>query len=219
VLLGEDLIRMPERSDFDLVGIDQVAAGYLLADHLLKLGCKRLAFITHPKAAPSAAARIAGAIGALLQQHFEIDRRSLQIGDTTDLKFVRSLITGTDCDGLFCATEESARPLIQSLEATGIRVPQKIRVVGFDNVNHATSDHMRITCIQKPLREIAGIAFRAMMERIGEPTQPARHFTLSPRLIIGESCGAYPPRPTSRSGIKLPSISSVNSSLLPGAKF
>jgi LacI family transcriptional regulator len=38
------------------------------------------------------------------------------------------------------------------------------------------------------------IAFRAMLERIAEPTIPARNLSVTPRLVVRESCGAYLPR-------------------------
>lgn len=61
VLLDRDLGPFPKRSDFDLVGLDNMAAGYLLAEHFLRLGCRRLAFVARPHSASTVDARIAGA--------------------------------------------------------------------------------------------------------------------------------------------------------------
>src|SRR5262249_55821200 len=61
VLLDRDVVTFPSRSEFDLVGVDNFAGGYLLADHLLKLGCRSLAFVARPLSAPTVRARIAGA--------------------------------------------------------------------------------------------------------------------------------------------------------------
>src|SRR5437588_81579 len=66
VLLDRDLGTFPARSEFDLVGVDNFAGGYLLAEHLLKLGCRRLAFVARPLSAPTVNLRIAGARAALL---------------------------------------------------------------------------------------------------------------------------------------------------------
>ncbi len=50
----------PYRSQFDLVGIDNRAAGYMITEHLLKLGCKRPVFISRERSASTVQGRIAG---------------------------------------------------------------------------------------------------------------------------------------------------------------
>ena len=60
VLIDRDLMGFPDRSDFDLVGLDNVTAGYMVAKHLIKLGCTRLFFVARPLSAATVDARIAG---------------------------------------------------------------------------------------------------------------------------------------------------------------
>jgi hypothetical protein len=81
------------------------------------------------------------------------------------------------------------------MEAQGVRAPRDIRVVGFDDVKYATLFSVPLTTIHQPCRDIAVIAFRTMLERVAEPTLPARSIALTPRLVVRESCGAYLPRP------------------------
>ena len=66
VLLDRDLGAFPSRSDLDLVGVDNFAGGYRLADHLLKLGCRNPIFAMRPRSASTVNARIAGAREAIL---------------------------------------------------------------------------------------------------------------------------------------------------------
>jgi len=68
-------------------------------------------------------------------------------------------------------------------------------VAGFDDVKYATLVSVPLTTIHQPCRDIAVMAFRTMMERLAEPTLPARSISLTPRLVVRESCGAYLPRP------------------------
>jgi DNA-binding LacI/PurR family transcriptional regulator len=77
-------------------------------------------------------------------------------------------------------------------------VPQDIRVVGFDDVKHASLVTPALTTIHQPCRDIAVIAFRCMMERIVDPTLPRRNLSLTPRLVVRESCGAYLGRSSAR---------------------
>ena len=191
VLLDRDLMPFPNRSDFDLVGLDNMAGGYLLAEHLLKLGCRRLRFVARPRSAPTVDARIAGVREALVRHQLEMEPGWLQTGDPTDAKFVRKLIAGKQADAFICANDDTAARLLRSLEANGVKVPRDVRVVGFDDAKYATLVSPPLTTIHQPCRDIAVIAFRAMLERIAEPTLPARSFALTPRLVVRESCGAY----------------------------
>jgi DNA-binding LacI/PurR family transcriptional regulator len=99
-------------------------------------------------------------------------------------------------DAVICANDHVAALLLRSLEKANVRVPRDVRVVGFDDVKYATLLSVPLTTIHQPCREIAVAAFRAMLERMADPTLPPRGITLSPRLVVRESCGAYLPRVT-----------------------
>ena len=103
VLLDRDLTPFPARSDFDLVGIDNFAGGYMLAEHLLKLGCTRIHFVARPMSAPTVDARIAGVREALGRRGIEPERGWLHIGDLDDKKFVRALTGPLRPDAYICA--------------------------------------------------------------------------------------------------------------------
>lgn len=194
VLLDRDVLSFPGRSDFDLVGIDNVAGGFLLADHLLKLGCNRLFFVARPFSAPTVEARIAGVREALVRRKVEPPPDWVRLGDPADLKFVRSLTAGHQADAFICANDHTAAVLMRSLESAGVRVPREVRVVGFDDAKYATLLSVPLTTIHQPCRDIASVAFSAMLQRIAEPATPPRAFALTPRLVVRESCGAYLPR-------------------------
>jgi LacI family transcriptional regulator len=194
VLLDRDFTPFPQRSDFDLVGLDNFAGGYLLAEHLLKLGCRRLAFVARPLSAATVDTRIAGVREAMARRGREPRGEWVQRGDPADQKFARHLVAKSRPDAIICANDNTAAVLMQSLERAGQRVPRDLRVVGFDDVKYATLLSVPLTTIHQPCRDIGALAFRAMMERIKEPTMPARTLLLSPRLVVRESCGAYLPR-------------------------
>ena len=117
------------------------------------------------------------------------------MGDPADLKFVRLLVAGRQADGFICANDYTAAVLLRSLQSLGVRAPQDFRVVGFDDVKYATLVSPPLTTIHQPCRDLAIIAFRTMIERLAEPSLPARSIHLTPQLVVRESCGAYLPRP------------------------
>ena len=196
VLLDRDIVPFPQRTNLDLVAIDNIAAGCLLADHLFKLGCRRIAFLTWANAAPTVDARITGVRDTLLRHDVELARDWIQIGDAEDPKFVRSLVAGRRWDAVICANDLTAAQLMRTLEKNDVRVPHEVRVAGFDDVKYATLLSVPLTTIHQPSRDIAVTACRAMLDRLADPALPARSILLPPRLVVRESCGAYLPRNT-----------------------
>jgi len=194
VLLDRDVVPFPHRTNFDLVSIDNIAGGCLVSEHLVKLGCRRVAFVRRPHSPPTVDARIAGVRDALERHQLELPRDWVHVGDPEDLKFVRSLTAGRRWDGVVCANDLIAAQLMRTLEKHRIRVPRDLRVVGFDDVKYATLLSVPLTTVHQPCRDIAITAYRAMLDRIAEPTLPARSLLLTPRLVVRESCGAYLPR-------------------------
>jgi DNA-binding LacI/PurR family transcriptional regulator len=191
VLLDRDVVPFYERSTFDLVGVDNFTGGYLLAQHLHRLGARRIAFVARRYYSPSVALRFAGAQVAMLEHRLQVPSDCVKVGEPDDLKFVRSVTARRRVDSIVCANDQVAAVLIRSLDTCGIRVPHDLRVVGFDDVRYATLVAVPLTTIHQPLRELGVIAFRTMLDRIADPTLPARSIVLPPRLVVRESCGAH----------------------------
>lgn len=194
VLIDRDLGPFPERSGYDLVGVDNFAGGYTLATHLIKLGARRLAYVTRPRTAPTVDARIAGARVAMFDHGLECPRDFVRVGDPTDDKFVRAFVTSRQLDAILCTSDHVAAQLLQTLTRLRMRVPRDLRLVGFDDMRIASLLTVPLTTMAQPCRDIAITAFQAMRDRLADPTLPTRSLWLSPRLVVRESCGAYAAR-------------------------
>ena len=191
VLIDRDLGPFPKRSDFDLVGLDNMAAGYLLAEHFLKLGCERIAFVARPNSASTVDARIAGVREAFARHGVDPSVAWVHSGDPTDRSFVRRLMAGGRWEALLCANDHTAAELLRTLMEQGFEVPGDVRLAGFDNVRYATLLARPLTTIHQPCREIAAAALRAMMDRLTDPALPSRSQLLAPTLVVRETCGTY----------------------------
>jgi LacI family transcriptional regulator len=191
VLLDRDIGAFPNRSAYDLVGIDNFAGGYLLAEHLIKLGARRLAYVMRPLTASTVDARIAGARSAMLAYGLNAPQPFVYSGDPTDLKFVRSFAQSRQLDAVLCTSDHLAAQLLQSLTRLSVRVPQDLRLVGFDDVRFASLLTIPLTTMEQPCRDVAITAFNALCERIKNPTLPPRSLMLTPRIVVRETCGAY----------------------------
>jgi LacI family transcriptional regulator len=191
VLLDRDIGVFPNRSEFDIVGVDNVAGGFLLADHLIKLGVRRMVYVKRPLTAPTVDSRIIGAQKAILENGLDLPQPFVYSGDPTDVKFVRSFAHNQKAEAILCTTDHLAAELLQTLTRIGIRVPKDLRLVGFDNVRFASLLSTPLTTVEQPIRDIAITAFSALRERMTNSTLPPRTLILTPRLVVRESCGAY----------------------------
>ena len=189
MLLDRDLAPFPARSEFDLVGVNNFAGGYSLADHLLKLGCRELAFAVRPHSAPTVNARIAGAREAILVRGLPIPPGFLRVGEPDDPGFARGLIgrgVGQGegrADAVLCQRRRGGAVDPLAREGGG-RVPVDVRVVGFDDVRFAAMMSVPLTTMHQPCREVAIVALRTMLDRIADPALPPRSLVLSPRLVV-----------------------------------
>jgi LacI family transcriptional regulator len=191
VLLDRDIGVFPNRSEFDIVGVDNVAGGYLLADHLIKLGVRRMVYVKRPHTAPTVDSRIIGVQKAMLDNGLQTQQPFVYSGDPSDIKFVKSFVQHQKIEAILCTNDHLAAEILQTLTRIGMRVPKDIRLVGFDNVRFASLLSTPLTTVEQPVRDIAITAFSALRERMTNSTLPPRTLILTPRLIVRESCGAY----------------------------
>jgi LacI family transcriptional regulator len=191
VLLDRDTGVFPSRSEFDIVGVDNVAGGYLLADHLIKLGVRRMIYVKRPLTASTVDSRIIGSQKAMHDNNLHAPQPFIYSGDPGDVKFVKSFAQNQKIDAILCTNDHLAAELLQTLTRIGIRVPIDLRLVGFDNVRFASLLSTPLTTVEQPVRDIAITAFSALRERMTNSTLPPRSLILAPRLVVRESCGAY----------------------------
>jgi LacI family transcriptional regulator len=190
VLLDCDVVPFPQRSDFDLVGIDNFAAGYTLTEHLLKMGCRRLFFVANTNNAPTVAARYAGFREALLQYDIAVENGSCPALDPANAQLVETLLANKP-DAFVCANDYKAGVLMHTLETLGCSVPNDVRIVGFDDVKYATLLRVPLTTMHQPCHDIANMAWQVMQNRIANPSLPFFTVALNAHMVVRQSCGAY----------------------------
>ena len=169
---------IPQRSKYDLVGIDNRRTGYLATEHLIKVGAKRIAFLARPNSAPTVDARIAGYREALLSQNEEARRDLVNIGDASDAKFIKSILRKARPDAFVCANDLTAGNLMHTLISLGQRIPEDIRIVGIDDVKYARLLPVPLTTLHQPCRDIGRMAMAVMLDRIANPDLPPRDVLL-----------------------------------------
>lgn len=189
VLLDRDFLPYPKRSRHDLVGIDNRRTGFAATQHLVELGCRRIAFVTYPEPAATIDERIAGYREALYTNSLPVVQAHVQRLDPASQEQVQGLLHSTTPDGIVCANDRTAGQLMHSLMQLGHRVPQDIRIVGIDDIAYASLLPVPLTTLHQPAREIGQAAMSTMLERLARPEMPVRDILLECPLIVRKSCG------------------------------
>ena len=170
VLLDYDIVPRPDRSKFDLVGMDNFNAGWALGRHVVERGARRIAFMMRDNHAFSVVDRRAG---------LEIAAReggcpfAVTHVEPTDDKGVAALLRADDApDAIVCGNDLLAADLLKTLRLLGVDVPKDVMVAGFDDSPVAAASTPSLTTMHLPTNALATSLFKVMMIRIRNPTLP-----------------------------------------------
>jgi GntR family transcriptional regulator, arabinose operon transcriptional repressor len=190
VLLDRTVAAYPHRGHHDLVGIDNRRAGYVITEHLLRLGARRIAFVTQRHAAATVDAREAGYREARYACDLPVDRSLVHRMDAEDPDEVKALMTRSKPEAIVCANDRTAARLMRTLLRGDYRIPHDVRLVGIDDVEYASLLPVPLTTLRQPTRAIGDAALTAMLERVARKDLPPRDILLHPELVVRESCGS-----------------------------
>ena len=190
VLIDSDYVAFPERSHFDLVGMDNFQGGYVVTQYMLKNGAERVDFLARPYSAYTVPIRLRGYKEALVDCGIMPHTDWVHFGDPEDAAFVEEHLLKSGASHVVCANDATAAALMNTLDAAGVGIPNQMAIVGFDDVGYAPHLRVPLTTLHQPCSEIADMAVETMLWRIKNPTAPARTHTVVGRMVVRRSCGA-----------------------------
>jgi DNA-binding LacI/PurR family transcriptional regulator len=173
---------------YAVVGGDNHSGGYQATQHLIEQGCRRIAFFgdtTHPEAGQ----RFAGYQRALQAAGLPLEPELLQpfaFGDTRIREGIDQwLDRGLSMDGIFATSDVGAISIMGALRERGVRVPQQVRVVGYDDIALSAHVSPSLSTVLQPSQQ----AGHALVELLFESLQsrPARTVLLPARLVVRDS--------------------------------
>lgn len=178
-------------ADVDWVMVNNHAAAKEATRHLLDQGCTRIGFVAGRLATTTGAARLAGYRAALRAAGILTDR-SLVVNGGFRLHGGREateslLALPHRPDGLFVSNNLMTIGAIDALDQRGIKFPDEIAVVGFDDMMPALSLRSQITAVSQPTYQIGRQATELLLHRVAGSEVPNRHITLPAQLNIRES--------------------------------
>ncbi len=179
------------------VGCDNVQGGRLLTEHLIRQGRKRIAFIGDASLhCPEFLDRHRGYVDALKSARLKPSADLLvTAADSTEqvghAAMATLLARGKPFDAVFAASDLIAIGAMRALAERGLRVPEDIAVVGFDDIPMASFANPPLTTVLQDTRQ-AGELLVATLINLIEKKKPAENAMLPARLVIRRSCGASP---------------------------
>ena len=192
VLLDRCYEQYPARSPYDLVGIDNHRAGYVLTRHLQQHGAQRIVFIARPFSASTVDERIAGYFEALRDHPDSMAYAGAACHIyVSDIQAVEAVLNQERPDAIVCSNDLTAAGLMKTLRSLHIAIPSQIRVVGVDDVNYAKFLPLPLTTVRQDCAEIGAAAISVMLERLARPERPARDVLIHFDLVVRESCGSH----------------------------
>ncbi len=189
VLIDRDIVRYPARSRVDLVGLDNFGAGFTLAEHFIKLGCRKIDFFAYYTRVPTQESRIAGYLKALEFHGIRTDAGGVHHGNLFDRAFVTETLIRRRPEAILVVSDSRAACVMQFALESGIKIPQHLRIGSFDDLPSAARLPVPLTTIRQPAAGLGYLAFRSMIQRIEEPTLPPVHSELTGELVIRASSG------------------------------
>jgi DNA-binding LacI/PurR family transcriptional regulator len=192
VFVGAD----PHQEDSSLVTLDDAAAGLLATQHLIQLGHQRIAHIIGPLQEDCAQNRMEGYRTALYTAGIHSDPRLVVEGDwsaTSGYKAVRQLLNQKIAfSAIFAQNDRMAIGAIRSLRESGIKVPEAVSVIGFDDMPLASYFDPALTTINQDTFHMGSEAARLLIRTIDHPEGEKTSIYLPGELVIRHSTAIVP---------------------------
>ncbi|GAA4671984.1 LacI family DNA-binding transcriptional regulator [Phytohabitans rumicis] len=172
------------------VAVDDVLGGRLAAEHLLDLGHERIAFVGGPERIGQVRDRREGAWRALTAAGRA--REDLVMVGTDALTVAEGRGAGARLAGMarkvrptaaFCANDLLALGLLQECVTLGIRVPDDLAIVGYDDIDFAAAATVPLTSVRQPRRQLGRMAAELLIDEAGNPFHRHQQVLFTPELV------------------------------------
>jgi LacI family transcriptional regulator len=178
------------------VAVDDLLGGRLALEHLLDLGHERMAFIGGPSTIGQVRDRHAGALAActdagLDESHLtRIDTAGLTVGEgRLAAQRLLGIPSSRRPTAAFCANDLLALGLLQQCVTSGVRVPDDLAIVGYDDIEYAGAAAVPLTSVRQPRLQLGRTAADLLLDEVANPDHLHQQITFTPELVARASTG------------------------------
>ena len=186
----------PERPGISLLRVDYLHGIRQGVQHLAALGHRDIAFISGPRRLHSAQSRLTAFSKSLEECGIVADAERIVEGDHTmegGIEAMDFLLKSKQRPtAVMCSNDMTAIGVLHKLYRAGLRVPDDLSVIGFDDIHIAQVTIPPLTTIQMSCFELARAAVTALRAHVEEGGEPKRNYKIPTHLVVRESTG-FPP--------------------------
>ncbi|MCB0188220.1 MAG: LacI family DNA-binding transcriptional regulator [Caldilineaceae bacterium] len=177
------------------VGATNWQGGYDATVYLANLGHRRIGLITGDLSLGCAVDRNAGYYAALRDYGLPNDPALVVEGDFTQnagyQKAKDLLCRRAPPSAIFAANDVMAFGVMEAARERGLRIPEDLSIVGFDDIPQANSLHPALTTVHQPLEAMGRVATQMLFGYLAEPSRAEERIELPTQLVIRNSCQSY----------------------------
>jgi LacI family transcriptional regulator len=184
--------RHPTDSRVSYVDSDNVGGAREAVTHLLRLGRTRVATITGPQNMIAGADRLAGYLAALRDRAMLSEPNLIVEGDFTEAGGYRAMqqLIPRRPDAVFTASDIMAIGALRALRDAGLRVPEDVALVGFDDLPQSARADPPLTTVRQPTYRLGSTTVDSLLDLIDHPDSSVRRIVLPTELVVRASCGS-----------------------------
>jgi LacI family transcriptional regulator len=170
------------------VSVDDVAGGQMAVSHLLERGARDIAYVSGPLSIRQCEDRRSGAIRAIEAaggrlREVVVDDLTPRSGQEAAERLLAELP-----DAIFCANDLLAMGVLRGLLQQGVRVPERVMLMGYDDIEFTTAAAVQLTSVRQPTYQLGRIAAELLLDECDNPAEHAHQQILfQPELIVRES--------------------------------
>lgn len=174
--------------DCDQVSSANGRGAELVADYLIERGHARAAFIGGTTLATTSRSRLEGFSRRMAEAGHPLDRRLSVHGEYSHASGYRAMIelleSGEPIDAVFCSNDLLAFGAMDAARARGLRIPEDLWVVGYDDTDLASWAAFDLTTVRQDTTQLADTAARLLLSRIADPARSTETHELEPSLVV-----------------------------------
>ncbi len=174
--------------EIDSVNSDSYYGGYIITDYLVKMGHRNIGFLGNVTATSSIHDRFLGYIKCIMENNLEYRSEwTLDDRDESGRIYDRIAFPEEMPTAFVCNCDETAFRVIADLKSKGVRIPEDISIVGYDNYTVSNFCIPAITTIEVDIDKMASVSVEIMIKKLMDPTYTEGRRIISGRLLIKDS--------------------------------
>lgn len=180
--------RNEEAGDCFAVDVTNWQGAFDATQYLINLGHQRIGFITGRMELGCARDRLSGHLDALKQNGITPDKALIRSGtfyQPAGYACAKSLLAlRRQPTAIFASNDVMAFGVMDAARDCGLRIPDDISIVGFDDIPLCTMTHPMLSTVRQPLREMGSVAVQMLLKIIANPQRPPERVRLQTQLVM-----------------------------------